>query len=105
MNTASDLIEKVEERESAQKSRVEFWMKVAGVAFGLWAVMIPLGVLMLTSSVDKVVHAQATFTQEFRDYVLAMERRVTLLEERQAVVLKTLQDYKAKFETHQEKSK
>jgi hypothetical protein len=105
MNALTDQIEAVEQRDAEEKSRVEFWMKVAGVAFGLWAVMIPLGVLMLTSSVDKVISTQTSFTVEFREYVLAMERRVTLLEERQSQVIKILQDYKAKFETHQEKSK
>jgi hypothetical protein len=105
MNVLTDQIEAAEKRETEGKFRVEFWMKVAGVAFGLWAVMIPIGVLMLTSSVDKVIFTQSSFTVEFREYVLAMERRVTLLEERQAQVLKTLQEHKTKFETHQEKEK
>jgi len=35
-------------------SRSEFWMRVAGGAFALWSFMIPIGVIMIRSSIDSL---------------------------------------------------
>jgi hypothetical protein len=67
------------------------WMKIAGAAFALWSVMIPIGVSMLNTSVDSVVAANEKFNLEFKQYVISMERRVTILEERQGAVIQMLQ--------------
>lgn len=70
--------------------RSEFWMKVAAWAFGLWSIMIPIGVTMVSNAVERIVSQQAQFQTEFKEYVLQMERRVTIIEERQSSVLRRL---------------
>lgn len=65
--------------------RADFWQKVAAFTFGLWAIMLPLAAGLIISSVSR-------FSDRFDAYILAMERRVTLLEERQSRVLKVLED-------------
>jgi hypothetical protein len=59
-----------------------FWYKIAAWAFGLWAVMIPLGVSMIRSAISASATTQDKFLADFHAYVLQMERRVTILEER-----------------------
>ena len=73
-------------------NRYIFWMKVAAVAFGLWSLMIPIGITLLQKSVDKVVEANEHFLTNFNQYVLSMERRTTLLEERQIQLLKAQEE-------------
>ena len=80
-------------------SRSEFWMRVAGASFGLWALMIPLGIAMLSSTFERAAKANVeaaseiiAFNRRFEAYVLNMERRFTIVEERQAYVLKRLSD-------------
>jgi hypothetical protein len=87
------------ETEKEPLSRSEFWMRVAGASFGLWSLMIPLGVWMLNNTFDRVAHQQidatgelVQFNRRFEAYVLNMERRVTIIEERQGRVLKELEE-------------
>jgi len=72
-------------------------MRVAGASFALWAFMIPIGIAMLrgtfqdaTSQTTALATQNATFIAEFKQYVLLSERRLTLLEERQSMVLRRL---------------
>lgn len=58
--------------EDEQKSRHDFWMKVASAVFGLWA-----------AAVLAAIGSLWEFQKQFNNYVLQMERRVILLEERQ----------------------
>lgn len=78
--------------------KAEFWQKVAGFAFAAWAMAIPVGVSMVRSSVDDVLAAQAQQSKDFQVYVLAMEKRVTLVEERQAKILEVLQAHELKLD-------
>lgn len=78
-------------------SRTEFWMRVAGASFALWAFMIPIAIAMLRGSFQdattesaRIATQNATFIAEFKQYVLLSERRLTLLEERQSMVLRRL---------------
>lgn len=73
------------------EQRTDFWMKVAAITFGLWSIAIPIGVAMMRTSIQEVVSSQERFQQQFTNYVLTMERRVTLLEERQTIVMKKLE--------------
>lgn len=75
----------------AAERRTALWMKIAGAAFAMWSVMIPIGVSMLNDSVNTVVAANEKFNLEFKQYVISMERRVTILEERQGAVIQMLQ--------------
>jgi hypothetical protein len=61
-------------------SEYDFWLKVAGASFGLWAVMIPIGISMIRSSFNHSSMTQERFLKDFHDYVIQMERRVTTLE-------------------------
>jgi hypothetical protein len=68
------------EDEKQAASRTDFWMKVAGISFGLWSFAIGFAIKSIND-----------FQQQFSAYVLVTERRVTLLEERQAIVLKRIE--------------
>lgn len=61
-------------------------MKIAGIAFGLWSLFIPFGVLAVRESVISAISSQAEFQKQFAAYVLTMERRITLLEEKQSTL-------------------
>lgn len=68
-------------------SRHEFWMRIASACFALWALMIPLGVAMVRSTFSEYADVQRQLATNLIDYKLATERRITLLEERQASVM------------------
>ena len=71
-------------------SRVEFWRRAAAFGFSAWAIVIPLAAAAVINSLSK-------FTEKFENYVVTMERRITLLEERQARVLQTLTEHAAEM--------
>lgn len=80
-----------ESSTSSNLSRAEFWQRAATLGFAAWAIMLPLAAGLVMNSLTK-------FTDKFDTYVLAMERRITLLEERQNRVLKVLEDHDAKID-------
>jgi hypothetical protein len=80
-----------------------FWMKVAAATFGLWSIMIPLGVMMVRDAFQAAAREQAEAAADikmmsvrFEQYVLATEKRLILVEDRQALVLRTLGDLQQK---------
>ena len=85
------------------EDRTLLWMKIAGVAFAMWSVMIPVGVSMLNESVANAVASNERFNTEFKQYVLSMERRVTILEERQGAVIQMIQIQKEQFQKEKER--
>ena len=80
-------------------SRAEFWQRASGVAFGLLAFMIPLGVSVVKAGIEDVLKVQREQIDAFNQYVLSMERRVTLIEERQARVLQAIAEHERKLES------
>lgn len=66
-------------------SRAEFWQRAATFGFAAWAIVLPLAAGLVVQSLSK-------FSESFNAYVLAMERRVTLLEERQSRILSIIED-------------
>ena len=66
------------------------WARIAAWVFGCWAVMIPVGVLMVRAGMSDLVTAQKEMQIAFNTYAIANERRITQLEERQLVVLHRL---------------
>jgi hypothetical protein len=62
-------------------SDTDFWLKLAAASFGLWAVMIPIGVSLIRSAIAQTATTQEKFLSDFHAYVLQMERRVTTLEQ------------------------
>jgi hypothetical protein len=76
----------------------EYWLQIAGAVFGLWSFMLPLGIWMMkkvfdniVSAIDKNAGITNAFQEEFKEYVLAMERRITIVEERQSQTAKILE--------------
>ena len=79
-------------------SRAEFWQRVAAFSFGLWSLMIPLGIWMIGNTFERAMRSSVdqaselvAFNRRFEAYVLNMERRIVLIEERQSRVLITLE--------------
>ena len=90
-----------ENAEEQSQNRSDFWMKVAGITFGLWSLAIPFGVVLVRDAIREVVASQEKFQYQFNNYVLTMERRVTLIEERQVNVIKRLDNHGVDSETHE----
>lgn len=74
-------------------TRAEFWQRAAAVAFSAWALMIPAGIALVRSAVGEIVSTQQKQIDSFNAYVLTMERRTTLIEERQSRVLRMLEEH------------
>lgn len=66
--------------DEIHEKRSDFWMKIAGLSFGLWSVVVGMAVQSVNS-----------FQREFGAYVLITERRITLLEERSQALAKALE--------------
>ena len=84
--------------EKEALSRAEFWQRIAAISFGLWSLMIPIGIWMIGSTFERAMKSSidqaselVAFNKRFEAYVLTMERRITLVEERQSRVLLTLE--------------
>ncbi len=67
-----------------------FWPKIAGGAFALWAASIPIGVSMLRDSLDKLAVEQASTRKEYAASALDFERRLTMLEVRHEMIDKRI---------------
>ena len=83
--------------EKEALSRAEFWQRIAAFSFGLWSLMIPFGIWMLGNVFERAAKTtidQASelvlFNRRFEVYVLQVERRLTLIEERQGRVLHSI---------------
>jgi len=84
--------------EKEALSRAEFWQRIAAFSFGLWSLMIPFGIWMLGNVFERAARTtleQASelvlFNRRFEVYVLQVERRLTLIEERQSRALHSLE--------------
>jgi hypothetical protein len=63
-------------------ARADFWMRVASVCFGLWALAIPIGVEILRVALRDIQAEISLQTNKATEYRLATERRIVVLEER-----------------------
>lgn len=70
--------------------RAEFFQRVAAIAFAAWAAVVGYVGVVVRDSVAVAVQENKTSREAFAEYVRVMERRVTIIEERQAVVLRAL---------------
>ena len=64
-------------------SRSEFWMRVAGACFAVWALMLPAGIAIVRNVFTEQQLAAQRVAADLTEYKLATERRLTLIEERQ----------------------
>ena len=77
--------------EPTSMSRSEFWMKAAAIAFGLWALMIPVGISMLRDSFYDS-HASVTkLAEKLNTDTVSTQSRLATIEARQATVLARLE--------------
>jgi hypothetical protein len=79
--------------------RTDLWLKIAGVTFGLWSLAVPVGVALVRSSVADIASSQLTLANKLQDYVLANERRITTLENRQSEVRADIVELKQMMES------
>jgi len=80
---------KLDDSEMLPKS--EFWMRLAGYSFAMWAIVVGVIGFLVSRSIEDAVRENKEFRVTFNSYVLAMEGRVTKIEERQRTVLITLE--------------
>lgn len=74
------------EDDGPSLSKAEFWQRAAAFSFGAWALALPV-------AAGAVVSVVLNMSKSFDSYVLTMERRIVLLEERQSRVLQVLQEH------------
>ena len=86
----------LEKREQTQRNA--FWMKFAGFAFSAWALLLPISAAIISNTVSKVGDAQQVFNASFNEYRQQVERRLTLLEDRQATVLRWITEHDPKID-------
>lgn len=85
------MITRRDDIEDENLSKAEFWRRAAAFAFSAWAIAVPITAGAVIASLSK-------FSEKFDAYVLAMERRVTLLEERQMHDRKVIEDNNNKLD-------
>lgn len=78
-----------EERDFRQKEG--FWLKAATWTFGLWALMLPITGKLVIDSIRDVADEQKNTTSEFIKYREIQEKRMTIVEERQNVIMRRLE--------------
>ena len=72
---------------TADQDKTTYWLKTAAAVFAAWSLMLPITASMVQRSVDRIIAQQDNFQARFESYVLATERRLTLVEDRQSRVL------------------
>jgi hypothetical protein len=77
--------------EQRQLSKREFWYRIAGVSFALWSILLSLVAWIIGNATFSFIEEQKRQGNVFQEYVKNMEHRVTIIEERQNIVLQNLQ--------------
>jgi len=73
------------------EQRSQFWMRVAGIGFAVWSLMLPIAALMVQSSLSDLAKSNTAMASRLENYILGMEARVTRIEERQSVVMRSIE--------------
>ena len=84
-------------------SRSEFWMKSAAIAFGLWALMIPVGISMLRDSFYDSHASMTKLTEKLNTDTTLTQSRLAALEARQVAVLARLELIERKLDDIRER--
>ena len=84
-------------------SRSEFWMKAAAIAFGLWALMIPVGISMLRDSFYDSHASMTKLTDKLNTDTTLTQSRLAALEARQVAVLARLELIERKLDDIRER--
>ena len=87
----------VHDPETEALSKAEFWQRIAAFSFGLWSLMIPVGIWMIGNTFERAMKSSVeqaseliVFNRRFEAYVLQMERRLVIVEERQSRLISSL---------------
>ena len=83
-----------------EENRARFWQALAGIAFSLWAVLVPLSAKWVVDSLQKMAEAQITFAQEAAKRNELLEGRIARIEERQQFVLQEFRQIKLELDKH-----
>lgn len=76
--------------ESEETQRRVHWQAIAGIAFGLWALLVPVSAQWVVASLERMNEAQlATSIEQARRNEL-LEGRIARIEERQQYLIQTL---------------
>lgn len=59
---------------------LDTWLRFAAITFGMWSFMIPIGIMIIRGSVEKLTQSQEKFQIELHQYMMTMEKRVSLIE-------------------------
>lgn len=63
-------------------------MKAATWTFGLWALLLPISAGIVITQINSIAASQVKIAAEFVAYREMMERRITILEERQLAIVR-----------------
>ena len=88
-----------ENDDASALGKTEFWMRAASVSFSLWAIVVAVVGWVVQSSVADAVRENKEARNAFTEYVRLMERRVTIIEERQSAVLHSIRDMDSRLDT------
>lgn len=80
-----------EEELRQSLSKVEFWRRVAALTFSTLAAITSVAATYIGSAFIRL-------SEKFDEYVLSMEKRTILLEERQGRILKVLEDQDSRLD-------
>ena len=70
--------------------RSEFWQQAAALAFGAWAIFLPIAAGLVVRSISKFRAQFDDWVREFGEYVVTTERRLTFLETEHKAVMEQL---------------
>lgn len=84
--------------EDDKLGKSEFWMRIAGAAFALWALMIPIGIGMLRNALSDGASNSTQLAAEFAKYKLETEHRMTLLEDRQRTNVSQVMEHERRID-------
>jgi len=74
-----------------QEAHTRFWQALAGIAFSLWAVLVPISAKWVVDSLKEMSAAQMVFAQEAARRNELTEGRISRIEERQTFIMRELQ--------------
>ena len=94
----------MEEEHEVSLKRSEFWMRSAVLASGLLTMVITIGVSMMRETAANIAEQQKDFLARFDAYVLQIERRTTILEERQNRNLEAVSKHEIRIEVLERES-
>ena len=76
--------------EKEHEARTVHWQGIAGLAFGLWALLVPISAKWVVDSLERMTTVQVAASAEQARRNELLEGRITRIEERQTFVFQTL---------------